>query len=214
MPICTLQLVHLSISLLDHVLHPLTAFHMKIYRPCVCMWDILPLGLEAFVFQGSWRATTLSGKAHLHISKILPVFLSVGIQIFQAEECGQVIRFSLRRVEMQLEMSMWEKTSAKSVDWYLRFAYCMKFTTESLWDHEKWTKLELISIYYISVVPWNLLRHVRVASWFAIGLFLVWLLLQQGETVRSLVVMQSVQVKSNVKHYVFASQLDSSTRGH
>jgi len=54
---------------------------------------------------------------------------------------------------MQLEMSMWEKTSAKSVDWYLRFAYCMKFTTESLWDHEKWTKLELISIYYISVVP-------------------------------------------------------------
>lgn len=155
-----------------------------------------------------------AGKAHLHISKNLPVFLSVGIQIFQAEECGQVIRFSLRRVEMQLEMSMWEKTSAKSVDWYLRFAYCMKFTTESLWDHEKWTKLELISIYYISVVPWNLLRHVRVASWFAIGLFLVWLLLQQGETVRSLVVMQSVQVKSNVKHYVFASQLDSSTRGH
>lgn len=103
--------------------------------------------------RGAGEQPPFAGKAHLHISKILPVFLSVGIQIFQAEECGQVIRFSLRRVEMQLEMSMWEKTSAKSVDWYLRFAYCMKFTTESLWDHEKWTKLELISIYYISVVP-------------------------------------------------------------
>lgn len=53
-----------------------------------------------------------------------------------------------------------------------------------------------------------------ISSWVGMGLFLKAGYFCSLEKLHSPAVMQSIQVKASVKHYVFVSQLDSSTRGH